>query len=129
MTPNVEARRNRFSPAVLAKIHELSLLISQETYGAGGPSKAVTWAEIEDLGHAVGRLTATEFDQTVQRQQAGKFDHSHDCPQCGRPNSPSVQHRELDTRDGPADLAEPTCHCNACERSFFPSTRHTRIGR
>lgn len=129
MTPEVEARRNRFSPAVLAKLYELSLLISQEKYGADGPSKAVTWAEIEDLGHEVGRLAATEVDQTLQRQQSEKFDHPHACPQCGRVGTPVVEHRTLDTRDGPADLGEPSCFCNACERSFFPTTRRAGLGR
>ena len=30
MTPEVEARRNRYSPAVLAKLEELAELISHE---------------------------------------------------------------------------------------------------
>lgn len=126
MTPEVEARRSRYSPEVLAKLAELAQLISQEKYGEAGPPLTLTWAEIEDVGHEIGRLTATEVDQTLQRQQAEKLDHAHDCPQCGRSCSPSVAHRNLDTRDGPADLSEPACYCNACERSFFPSTRRVK---
>jgi len=129
MTPEVEARRNRWSPAVLAKLNELAELISDEKYGPEGPPKALTWAEIEDVGHEIGRLAATEVDQKIQRQQAEDFDHTHDCPQCGRPCSPSIKHRSLETRDGPADLSEPACYCNACERSFFPSTCHAAAGR
>lgn len=122
MASEVEARRNKWSPAVLAKLNELAQLISHEKYGQEGPPVDLTWAEIEDVGHEIGRLTATEVDQTVQRQQADKFDHPHDCPQCGRQCSPGVKHRALETRDGPADLSEPVCYCNACKRSFFPST-------
>ena len=129
MTPEVESRRNKWSPAVLAKLNELSELISQEQYGQEGPPVDLTWAEIEDVGHEIGRLAATEVDQTIQRQQADKFDPSHDCPQCGRRCSPGVKHRALETRDGPADLSEPTCYCNACERSFFPSTSRSASGR
>ena len=129
MTPEVEARRSKWSPAVLAKLHELSLLISQEKYGPAGPPIDLTWAEIEDVGHEIGRLTATEVDQTLQRQQADKFDHAHACPQCGRPCSPRVKHRALETRDGAADLSEPACHCDACERSFFPSAGRVASGR
>ena len=129
MTSEVEARRNKWSPAVLAKLNELAQLISREKYGQAGPPIDLTWAEIEDVGHEIGRLTATEVDQTVQRQQADKFDHPHPCPQCGRQCSPSVEHRSLETRDGPADLSEPTCYCNACERSFFPSTGLATSGR
>jgi len=129
MTPEVEARRNRYSPAVLAKLEELAALISHEKYGEEGPPKDLTWAEIEDVGHEIGRLTATEVDQKIQRQQAEKFDHHHDCPQCGRSCPPHATHRSLETREGPADLSEPTCYCNACERSFFPSTHRTASGR
>lgn len=129
MTPEVETRRNRWSPAVLAKLDELSELISQEKYGHEGPPIEMTWAEIEGVGHEIGRLTATEVDQKIQRQQAEKLDHPHDCPQCGRACSPSVKHRSLETRDGPADLGEPACYCSACERSFFPSTYRPSSGR
>lgn len=129
MTPEVEARRNSWSPAVLAKLNELSQLISQEKYGHQGPPIDLTWSEIEDVGHEIGRLTATEVDQAIQRQQADKLDHAHGCPQCGRQCSPSVKHRTLETRDGPADLSEPACYCNACERSFFPSTGLSASGR
>ena len=122
MTPEVEMRRNKWSPDVLAKLDELAQLISREKYGQEGPPIDLTWAEIEDVGHEIGRLAATEVDQTVQRQQADKFDHLHNCPQCSRQCSPSVKHRALETRDGPADLSEPACYCIACERSFFPST-------
>ena len=92
MTPEVEARRNRYSPAVLAKMEELAELISRERYGEEGPPKDLTWAEIEDVGHEVGRLAATEVDQKIQRQQAEKFDHFHGCPQCGRSCGPHVKH-------------------------------------
>jgi hypothetical protein len=129
MTPEVETRRNRWSPAVLAKLDELSQLISQEKYGSEGPPADLTWAEIEDVGHEIGRLAATEVDQTLQRQQAEKFDHPQACPQCGRPCLAAVQHRALETRDGPADLSEPSCYCDACQRSFFPSTRPLGSGR
>jgi hypothetical protein len=129
MTPEVEARRNKWSPAVLAKLNELSELISQEKYGQDGPPQDLTWGEIEDVGHEIGRLAATEVDQKIQRQQAEKFDRTHGCPQCGRQRSPNVKHRSLETRDGPADLSEPVCYCSSCERSFFPSTRSATAGR
>ena len=129
MVPEVEARRNRWSPAVLAKMAELTQLISQEKFGDEGPPVDMTWAEIEDIGHEVGRLTATEVDQALQRQHAEKFDRQHTCPQCGRQWEPGVKHRALETREGPADLSEPICYCNACERSFFPSAESLASGR
>jgi hypothetical protein len=121
----VQARRARFSPEVLKQIQLLGRMISAEKYGDAGPPIDLTWAEIEDAGHELGKLVATEYDQTMQRQQAEKFDTPHDCPQCGKRASPCVKHRDLTTRDGTADLSEPELHCVACERSFFPSANRT----
>lgn len=121
MSEAVEKRRARFSPEVLVKMQELGRMISAETYGEDGPPVELTWNEIEELGHEIGKLTATEFDQTVQRQQAEGFDSQRACPQCGKPCRPSVKHRDLATRDGTADLSEPEFRCVPCERSFFPS--------
>ncbi len=121
MSEAVEKRRARFSPEVLQQMQKLGRMISAETYGKDGPPVELTWNEIEQLGHEIGKLTATEFDQTVQRQQAERFDDAKACPQCGKQSSASVKHRDLTTRDGTADLSEPEFHCTACERSFFPS--------
>ena len=121
MSEAVEKRRARFSPHALELMQELGRVISAETYGSDGPPVELPWNEIEELGHEIGKLTATEFDQTVQRQQAEKFDDACRCPQCGQQCNPSVKHRDLTTRDGTADLSEPEFRCVSCERSFFPS--------
>lgn len=121
MSEAVEKRRARFSPEVLEQMQKLGRMISAETYGQDGPPIKLTWNEIEELGHEIGKLTATEFDQTVQRQQAEKFDAACACPTCGKQCRPSVKHRDLTTRDGTADLSEPEFLCVSCERSFFPS--------
>lgn len=129
MSEAVEERRARFSPEVLLKMQELGRMISAETFGEDGPPVELTWNEIEELGHEIGKLTATEFDQTVQRQQAERFDDEQACPQCDKPCRPSVKHRDLTTRDGPADLSEPEFRCVPCERSFFPSADQSAARR
>lgn len=127
MSEAVEKRRARFSPEVLAQMQKLGQMISAETYGEGGPPLELTWAEIEELGHEIGKLTATVFDQTAQRQQAERYDTSRGCPQCGKACRASVKHRDLTTRDGTADLSEPEFRCVACERSFFPQRIELRL--
>jgi hypothetical protein len=117
----VEKRRARFSPEALKLIQELGRVIGAEKYGPDGPPIETTWAEIEDAGHELGKLVATEYDQIMQRQHAEKYDEAHACPQCGKTANASVKHRDLSTRDGTADLSEPEFRCVACERSFFPS--------
>lgn len=125
----VEKRRARFSPEALKLIQELGRLIGAEKYGPDGPPMETTWAEIEDAGHELGKLVATEYDQIMQRLHAEKFDDNHFCPQCGKEASPSVKHRDLTTRDGTADLSEPEFRCVSCERSFFPSKNPPATGR
>ena len=129
MSEAVEKRRARFSPQVLEQMQKLGRMISAETYGNEGPPITLTWNEIEELGHEIGKLTATEFDQTVQRQQAEKFDRPEACPKCGKSCQPSVKHRDLYTRDGTADLSEPEFRCVHCERSFFPSADRSQARR
>ena len=125
----VKKRRARFSPEVLEQIQKLGRMMGAEKYGQDGPPIETTWAEIEDAGHELGKLVATEYDQLMQRQHAEKFDVTHPCPQCGKQAGPSVKHRELTTRDGAADLYEPELHCVSCERSFFPSKDSSTSGR
>lgn len=120
MSKAVEARRSKVSPEVLAQMHMLIRMIGAEKYGERPPLNT-TWAEIEDSGHELGKLFATEFDQAMQRQHAEHYDQQKPCPQCGKDCAPAVKHRDLCTRDGTADLSEPEFRCGACERSFFPS--------
>lgn len=129
MSEAVEKRRARFSPHALRLMQELGRVISADKYGDDGPPIELTWAEIEDAGHELGKLVATEYDQTIQRQHAEKYDTKHPCPQCGRTTSPSVKHRDLTTRDGPTDLSEPEFRCVPCERSFFPSADQPQARR
>ncbi len=120
MSKAVEARRAEFSPEVIEKMQELARLIGADKYGERPPLET-TWAEIEDAGHEIGQLMATEFDQVMQRQHAEHYDLTKPCPQCARECQPTVKHRDLSTRDGTADLSEPEFRCVSCERSFFPS--------
>lgn len=78
MSKAVEARRSKFSPEVIAKMQELALMIGSEKYGERPPMKT-TWAEIEDSGHEIGKLMATEFDQIMQRQHAEHYDKTKPC--------------------------------------------------
>ncbi len=118
-----EARSDhaKWSDAVRRKVAELAELVTLEEYGPEGPPLELTFSEIEALGHAVGRYTATSVDQAVQEQHAGHFDEPQLCPQCGRRCEVGEKERPLQTLDGEASLREPVCDCDACKRSFFPS--------
>lgn len=117
----VQKRRDRYSPEVLEQMQKLGRMMGRETFGEGGPPMQTTFAQIEDIGHELGKMVATEFDQIMQRQHAEKYDQEHPCPQCKKNCTSTVKHRDLTTRDETADLSEPEFRCTACERSFFPS--------
>ena len=118
-----EAReKQEWSESVKAKVAELAELVAREKYGADGPPLDLTFSEIESIGHAVGKLTANSVDTTIQEQHAEHFSAPQPCPQCGKLCEANSQKRVLQTIDGEATLTEPSCHCDACKRSFFPST-------
>ena len=96
MTPEVEARRNRWSPAVLAKMAD---------------SPRPKWIRPSNVST---RRSSTS--NTLALSVAGKCE-------------PGGKHRSLEAREGLADLSEPVCYCNACERSFFPSADSPASGR
>ena len=111
-----------FSQAVRDKMRELAELVASEQYGPEGVPLEITFSQIEQLGHQVGRLTATTFDQAVQHQHARQFQHEHECPQCGnRCSLTREKPREFQTLDGKATLGEPEFFCPDCQRAFFPS--------
>jgi hypothetical protein len=116
-----QKRTNQYSDQVMAKVRELTTLLAAEQFGKDGPPLKTKWSQIEEAGHQVGKLMATQFNELAQRQHAEHFDNEHACPNCGKLCKPTVKHRDFVTRDGATDLAEPEFECVACERSFFPS--------
>ena len=104
------------------KLAELAELVSEDHYGADGPSKETTFREIESVGHQVAQLAAAKFEATATKQHQQHFDTAQPCPQCQRPCQPgSLLERKLLTRLGPVALSDIQFDCNACRRSFFPS--------
>ncbi len=114
-------RRNAWSAEVRSKMVELAELITREKYGEEGVPYEITWAEIEEVGHEIGRLTATTVDEQLFSSHCRHFNDCHACPTCGRKCPRDHKSRGLKTRNGTAELDEPMFYCTSCERSFFPS--------
>ncbi|MCB9921173.1 MAG: hypothetical protein H6822_32005 [Planctomycetaceae bacterium] len=95
-------------------------------FGADGPLKDTTFAEIEEFGHEVGRMVARAVDERLAIQHASHFRGAASCPTCGNdcPVKETPATRDLQTCDGNVPLHEPVCHCSVCHRDFFPSTHH-----
>lgn len=81
----------------------------------------VRFSAIEAAGHKLGRAVAQFTTERVALARAERMIGPQPCPSCGRPCPLVHRERELETIDGPVELAEPVCHCSACRRDFFPS--------
>ena len=93
-------------------------------FGADGPARDTTFAEIEEFGHEVGQMIARAVDERLATQHATHFRGTAPCPTCGTdcPVEGTSATRDLQTCDGDVPLHEPICHCSVCRRDFFPST-------
>lgn len=105
------------------KFSELVTLLSKCGFGAAGPPRETTFAEIEQFGHRIGRMLARAVDARLTAQHAAHFAGSEPCPTCGEQHSPRERPHDLplQTQDGEVTLREPTFSCPPCERDFFPS--------
>lgn len=83
--------------------------------------KEVRFTALEAAGHKLGRAIAQITTERLALARAQRLTEPQSCPTCGDLCPLVHQERELETIDGPMDLAEPVCHCPACRRDFFPS--------
>ena len=81
----------------------------------------VRFTAIEAAGHQLGRAVAQVATERLALARAERITGPQPCPTCGRQCQVVHRERELQTIDGPVELAEPVCHCSACRRAFFPS--------
>ena len=111
------------TPAMQAKFDEFVALLAQQRYGAEGPPRETTFAEIERFGHQTGRMVARAVDAHLAAQHASHFAGDQPCPTCDEtsPTKESPHELILQTTDGDVTLHEPTCRCPSCRRDFFPA--------
>lgn len=81
----------------------------------------VRFSAIESAGHRLGRAVAQITTERLAFARAERMTGLQPCPTCGLRCPLVHRERELETIDGPVELAEPVCHCSACRRDFFPS--------
>ena len=117
LTKTVEAKREDL--VVLARMWGENL--SQRAFGEGGPDLNVTLADLEQLLRPLVQAMAGGFLGKSAEEQKQRLAETLPCPTCGRECSKEEQERTLTTEDGPFSWSEPTCRCEQCDRSFFPS--------
>ncbi len=110
------------TPEEKEKFSELVVLLARHGFGADGPPRETTFAQIERFGHRAGRMVGRAIDTRLAEEHASHFAGEEPCPTCGEKHSPKNDPHdlELQTSDGEVTLREPAFRCPPCERDFFP---------
>ena len=98
-------------------------ILSQKAFGEQGPDLDTSLADMEQLlGPLLEQLAAGFLRQSVS-QQGERLPDEVPCPTCGAECVPTDDDkpRTMTTEHGDFRFAEPSCHCDRCQRSFFPS--------
>ena len=117
LTKSVEAKREE----LLQSARLLGENLSQRAFGERGPDLNVTLADMEQLLRPLVQAMAGGFLGKSAAEQSQRLAETLPCPTCGRECAKEQQERTLTAEDGPFTWSEPTCRCEHCDRSFFPS--------
>ncbi len=109
----------------LAHIEELAKrwgkVVVKEQWGENGPGLEVTLDQMEQVAMAAVRGLLAGTLETATNQHAQRLGEQQPCPDCGRPCPLTSEERPVVTASGSFQHCEPTGHCPACRRDFFPS--------
>jgi len=82
-----------------------------------------SFASIEEAASKIGQAVTRHVMEDLAIQQTQLLDQAQPCPTCQKLCDVEVRQRTLNTAEGRIELPETVCHCSACRRDFFPSTR------
>ena len=70
------------------KFGELVALLARHGFGAAGPPRETTFAQIERFGHQAGQMVARAIDARLAEQHVAHFAGEQPCPTCGEKHLP-----------------------------------------
>lgn len=97
-------------------------LVQERIEGGEIEIDSMKFAQMELLGHGLGKELASRVQQALVASQAEQMPTVFRCPTCGRECQAETKPKTIQSLDGETELAEVCCHCRKCRRSFFPST-------
>ncbi len=123
----------KLNPEDLKRIEELAKgwgkIIVRQYWGEQGPGLDVDLTQMEDVAMAAVRALLAGTLEVATQQQASQLGPQQACPDCGRMCPLNNEDRPITVRDGTVfEHHEPTAHCPACRRDFFPSASHAETG-
>jgi hypothetical protein len=104
-------------------VERIAKKIGVDLQGVDVAGEQASFASIEEAASKIGRFVTRQVMEDLAIQQTELLDQSQPCPTCESLCRVGVRKRNLNTAEGPIDLSETVCHCSACRRDFFPSTR------
>jgi NADH pyrophosphatase NudC (nudix superfamily) len=117
LTKTVESKREE----LVQSARVLGENLSRRAFGERGPDLNVTLVDLEQLLRPLVQAMAGGFLSVSAGEQTQRLGKTLPCPTCGGECERKEQERTLTAEDGPFTWAEPACHCEQCDRSFFPS--------
>ena len=96
-------------------------VITRRAFGEAGPGLDLDFDSIESLAVDMAQTLTRGTIEEILRIQFQLLGDQQPCPQCSRSCPVQKAARTLAVRGGTIDYEEPTCHCPACRRDFFPS--------
>ena len=112
-------------PEDRSELHDLvygwGKVVTRRAFGEAGPGLDLDFDSIESLAVDMAQTLTRGTIEEILRIQFQLLGDHQPCPQCSRPCLVQKAPRTLAVRGGTIDYGEPTCHCPACRRDFFPS--------
>lgn len=82
-----------------------------------------TFTSIEVAASKIGEAVTRQVIEDLAIKQTKLLTQPQPCPSCHKLCEVQGRMRPLTTGGGTAEIQETVCHCSACRRDFFPSTR------
>jgi hypothetical protein len=96
-------------------------VVARRVHDEVGPELDLDADDIEQVAVVAARAVARGTIADLLERKAALLGAEQPCPTCQRPCAVRRRPRAIDFWGGEVTYAEPTCHCPACRRDFFPS--------
>lgn len=102
---------------------QMGEILAKKAFGEKGPDLQTSLADLEQLLGPFLEQMAAGFFRTSVTDQGERLPEQVPCPTCGQgcPPRTAAEERSITTEHGDFRWSERACHCDRCERSFFPS--------